>query len=113
MPNIPQFAFCYYGTLIARKIAVPINFLSIANELRATSVITERFHVLNDSDIYEYDRIYNSFDPEYSRKYVDTYSRGIAIEAESNKISVRSPVLFFLMFLLRDRLFPTFIRELL
>jgi len=91
----------------------PTFYESIANELRATSVITERFHVLNDSDIYEYDRIYNSFDPEYSRKYVDTYSRGIAIEAESNKISVRSPVLFFLMFLLRDRLFPTFIRELL
>ena len=91
----------------------PTSYEAIANELRATSIITERFHVLNDTDIYGYERIYNSFDSEYSRKYGNTYSKGIAIEAESNKITVRSPVLFFLMFLLRDRLFPTFISELL
>lgn len=86
---------------------------AIANELRASSVITERYHVLNDDDIYEYKGIYNSFDPEYSRKCVEVYSRGIAIEKESNTITSRSPVLFFLMFLLRDRFFPTFICELL
>lgn len=91
----------------------PTFYEGIAKELRATSVITERFHVLNDTDIYEYERISNSFDPEYSKKYGNNYSDGIAIEAESNKVTVRSPVLFFLMFLLRDRLFPTFISQLL
>lgn len=35
MPNIPQFTFCYYGTLRAGRIAVPINFISLANELRS------------------------------------------------------------------------------
>jgi len=91
----------------------PPFYEAIANELLASSVITERYHILNDDDIYEYERIYNSYDPEYSRKYVDVYSRGIAIEKEGNKITSRSAVLFFLMFLLRDRLFPTFIFELL
>jgi hypothetical protein len=91
----------------------PTFYENIANELRASLVITERFHVLNDADIYEYDRIYNSYDPEYSRKRINPYSRGIKIETESNKITIRSSVLFFLMFLLRDRLFPTFICELL
>lgn len=91
----------------------PSFYESIANEIRATSIIPERFHVLQDSDIYEYERIYNSFDPEFSRKYQKVYSRGIAVEAESNKVTVRSPGIFFIMFLLRDRFFPTFIAELL
>ncbi len=34
MPNIPQFVFCYYGTLLVERIVVPINFMSIANDLK-------------------------------------------------------------------------------
>ncbi|MHC1698826.1 MAG: hypothetical protein AB9919_12350 [Geobacteraceae bacterium] len=90
----------------------PQFYESIANELRASSIIIERFHVLNDTDIYEYDRINNTYDSEYSKKYIDVYSSGIALEKERNKVTSRSPVLFYLMFLLRDRFFPTFIRDL-
>lgn len=90
----------------------PQFYDSIANELRASSIIVERYHILNDTDIYEYEGINNSYDPEYSKKYLDVYSRGIAVEKEHNKVTSRSPALFFLMFLLRDRLFPTFIRDL-
>ncbi len=38
MPNIPQFVFGYYGTLIAGYTVVPINFSSIAKELKTTPV---------------------------------------------------------------------------
>jgi hypothetical protein len=91
----------------------PQFYQAIANELRASSIIAERYHVLNDTDIYEYEGVSNSYDPEYSKTYIPVYSRGIAIETEHNKVTLRSNALFFLMFLLRDRLFPVFIRELL
>jgi len=66
MPNIPQFAFCYYGTLIARKIAVPINFLSIANELRSkpteqikiTSEVSDQLKDSQPSIIFVADFLY-------------------------------------------------------
>lgn len=90
----------------------PQFYESIANDLRATSITMERYHVLNDTDIYEYEGIYNSYDSEYSKKYLDVYSRGIAVEREQNQVTSRSPALFLLMFLLRDRFFPTFIRDL-
>ena len=51
--------------------------------------------------------------PNIVENYVEIYSNGIALEKESNKITIRSSDLFFLMFLLRDRFFPTFIQELL
>lgn len=38
MPNIPQFVFAYYGTLMAGRMATPINFMSIASELRKKKV---------------------------------------------------------------------------
>ncbi|KKT81231.1 MAG: hypothetical protein A3B99_05045 [Candidatus Yanofskybacteria bacterium RIFCSPHIGHO2_02_FULL_44_12b] len=38
MPNIPQFAFCYYGILSAGRIAVPINFMSIAADLKTKNI---------------------------------------------------------------------------
>ncbi len=41
MPNIPQFAFCYYGTLMANHIAVPVNFISIADDLKAQKPVSE------------------------------------------------------------------------
>jgi hypothetical protein len=88
-----------------------VFYESIANELRASSVIIERFHILNDSDIYDYENISNSYDSEYSKKYTAIYSGGILMDIENSKISIRSNVLFFLAFLLRDRVFPTFIRE--
>lgn len=88
------------------------NFYSeVANELRATSIILERFHVLNESELFTYDRVNNSYDSTYSKDYVEEYSDGIAIELESNKVSVRSKSLFYIIFLLRDRIFPTFIKE--
>jgi long-chain acyl-CoA synthetase len=36
--NSPQFVFAYYGTLMNRSIVVPINFMSIANELKRKNV---------------------------------------------------------------------------
>lgn len=86
---------------------------AIANELGASSIITERFHVLSDAELYGYQDITSSFDPEFSREYLENYSSGISIEREKNKVTIRSPVLFFLLFLMRDRMFPTFIREML
>lgn len=38
MPNIPQFIFGYYGALTAGYTVVPINFSSIAKELKTTPV---------------------------------------------------------------------------
>lgn len=38
MVNVPQFVFAYYGCLIYGSIAVPINFMSIANELKKKKV---------------------------------------------------------------------------
>lgn len=38
MPNIPQFVFAYYGTLLSGNIAVPINFTTIAKELKKLPV---------------------------------------------------------------------------
>jgi long-chain acyl-CoA synthetase len=37
MPNIPQFVMTYYGIMYAGQTAVPINFISIANDLKARS----------------------------------------------------------------------------
>lgn len=34
LPNVPQFIFAYYGTLLAQTINVPINYLTIGKELR-------------------------------------------------------------------------------
>lgn len=52
MPNIPQFVFSYYGALITERIAVPINFISIASdlknkkisEIKITEEITAQLH---------------------------------------------------------------------
>jgi long-chain acyl-CoA synthetase len=33
-PNIPQFVFAYYGALLSDMVAVPINFSSVARELK-------------------------------------------------------------------------------
>lgn len=34
LPNIPQFVFAYFGTLLSGNTAVPINFLSVAGDLK-------------------------------------------------------------------------------
>ena len=39
MPNIPQFAFCYYGALMADRITVPVNFMSIGNDLKSKNPV--------------------------------------------------------------------------
>ena len=38
MPNIPQFPLCYYGALLAGRTVVPINFISLANDLRTKNL---------------------------------------------------------------------------
>lgn len=98
---------------LSHLIGDPLFYESIANELRASSIILERFHILKDSDIFQYDQIQNSFEHDYKREYCEAYSKGIVIEREGNTISTRSPALFLLMVLLRDRTFPTFVQELL
>lgn len=34
MPNIPQFVFAYYGTVMAGRVVVPINFSSIVSDIK-------------------------------------------------------------------------------
>lgn len=55
LPNIPQFAIAYYGAHLAGKTAIPVNFSSIAKELKTKPVkeikITEEITAqLTDSE---------------------------------------------------------------
>lgn len=66
MPNIPQFVFSYYGALIAERIAVPINFISIAgdlknkkiNEIKITEEIVNQLHDARPRVIFVSDSFY-------------------------------------------------------
>lgn len=66
MPNIPQFVFSYYGALIAERIAVPINFISIAgdlkkkkiNEIKITEEIVNQLHDAKPRVIFVSDSFY-------------------------------------------------------
>lgn len=66
MPNIPQFVFSYYGALIAERIAVPINFISIAgdlkkkkvNEIKITEEIVNQLHDSKPRVIFVSDLFY-------------------------------------------------------
>lgn len=67
MPNIPQFVFSYYGALIAERIAVPINFISIAgalkkkkiNEIKITEEIVNQLHDAKPRVIFVSDSFYS------------------------------------------------------
>lgn len=69
MPNIPQFVFAYYGTLMAGRIAAPINFMSIASDLRkkkpadikVSREIVEQFLTSRPSLVFIADMFYPIF----------------------------------------------------
>jgi hypothetical protein len=88
---------------------------NIANDLRASKIILEFFHVLNQDSLYKHNHIeiIKSSDHDFSIDFNENYSQLIQYEREKNTISLRSNGLFFIMILLRDRYFPTFIRDLL
>lgn len=103
------------------SILLDISYLSkdkslyedVANDLRASSIITEFYHVINDEDVYHYDNIETSNDPDFSKEFIDDYSSYICFERNNSNITINNIGIFYLIFLLRDRMFPTFITELL
>lgn len=88
-------------------------FEGIANDLRAVEAILEFYHVLADEAlfIHDHEQITTSIDGGFSLEYGQDYSKMIAHEGKANKVSIRDKSLLYLSFLLRDRYFPTFIRE--
>ncbi|MDD5007834.1 MAG: hypothetical protein PHC68_05440 [Syntrophorhabdaceae bacterium] len=88
-------------------------FEHIANDLKAVGVALEFYHILSDDALYTYNHreIVTSFDPDFSIKFKNEYSRMIQHERKQNSISVRDRAILFLMFLLRDRYFPSFIKD--
>lgn len=89
-------------------------FEGIANDLRAVEAILEFYHVLSDDALFvhDHDQIVTSTDTEFSLEYRQSYSKMIEHEVKANSVSIRDKNLFYLIFLLRDRYFPTFIAEL-
>jgi hypothetical protein len=75
----------------------------------------EFFHVTTDDALFTYDheQIVSSTDNEFALDYREDYSATIAYERKTNTVSTRHKALLLLMFLLRDRYFPTFITEML
>jgi hypothetical protein len=85
----------------------------IANDLRAVSIILEFYHVLIDDALFTYShkQIVTSNDPEFSLDFKMDYDRMIKHEREINTISIRDKSLLFIIFLLRDRYFPSIILD--
>lgn len=92
-----------------------IFYENVANDFKAMNIILEFFHVLDSDSLVTHNSktILTSSDYDYSLFYSDNYSQIIIYERAKNKIDFRDRSLFLLMFLLRDRYFPTFIKELL
>jgi len=90
-------------------------FEGIANDFRAVEAIMEFFHVTNDDALFTYDHhdIVSATDHDFSLEFRPDYCKAITYERKSNSVSVRHKGLFLIMFLLRDRYFPTFIAEML
>ena len=88
---------------------------SVANDFRAQKIILEFYHVLDDDSLYWYNskNIYIECDHDFSIKMIDNYSKIIEHELSANSIKKRDYSLFYLMFILRDRYFPSFLKELL
>jgi hypothetical protein len=89
-------------------------FEGIANDLRAEEAILEFYHVLSDDALFVHDhaQIVTSTDTEFSLEYCESYSKMIEHEVRTNSVATRDKNLFYLIFLLRDRYFPTFIADL-
>ncbi len=68
----------------------PEFYERIANDLRASSVILEYYHINIDENAYGYNGVSCSFDPRFKRKFETRYSKGIEIELEDNKMTLRS-----------------------
>lgn len=83
MPNVPQFVFAYYGTLMAGRVAVPINFASIADALKTkkatdilvTPEIIAQFMNSRPSLVFVADRFY----PIFSQIPIDWPCRVVAV----------------------------------
>lgn len=88
-------------------------FEGIANDLRAVEAILEFYHVLSDDAlfIHDHEQIVTTTDGEFSLEYCQSYSKMIDHETKTNSVSIREKCLLYLLFLLRDRYFPTFITE--
>ena len=86
----------------------------LANEFKATEIILEFFHVFDDDSLFTIDnrKIVTTTDARFSVDYREEYSNIVTYERSQNKITLRRKELIFLIFLLRDRYFPTFLREL-
>jgi hypothetical protein len=90
-------------------------FEGIANDFRATEAVLEFFHVITDDSLFTYDHeeIVSATDHDFALDVREDYSKTITYERKANTVTVRHKALFLIMFLLRDRYFPTFITELL
>lgn len=89
-------------------------FEDITNDYDASDIIIEYYHVTNNDAIYTHDdeTIVTSFDDEYSKEYIDDYSKIIKYERNNNTIAYRDNGVLMLIILLRDRYFPSFITDL-
>lgn len=89
-------------------------YRAVANDLRAVEIVPEFYHILNEEALFTYshESIVTSPDSDFSLDYVENYTKMIEYERKTNTISIRDNSLFFIMFLLRDRYFPTFMRDL-
>lgn len=85
MPNIPQFVFAYYGTVMAGRIATPINFASIAPDLKkkkfaditVSPEITAQFTNSRPSLVFVADMFY----PVFSQIPIDWPCRVVAVSS--------------------------------
>lgn len=86
---------------------------NVANDFKAMNIILEFYHVLDSESLITHNSktILTSSDFDYSLSYTEDYSKTIVYERIKSKIDFRDRFLFLLMFLLRDRYFPTFISE--
>jgi hypothetical protein len=89
-------------------------YASIANDIRAVDLGLEFFHVQTDEALYSYDgkHITTTTDTHFSLELCSDYSPAIMHERKNCSISIRDKWLFLVIFLLRDRYFPTFIMDL-
>lgn len=89
-------------------------YADIANELRAASIILSFYHVLNYDAVFTHahPQILSQHDNDFSLELNENYSRIIEYERRSTKLKFEGTGILFLAFLLRDRYFPTLMKEL-
>ncbi|MCW9708047.1 restriction endonuclease [Fodinibius salsisoli] len=93
---------------ISYKIGDQKLYEDIANDLKAVELIPEFYHILNQDALYTYDdpSILTSNDDKFKLAYEDDYTKMIKHERANSSVELDQNVLF-LIFLLRDRYFPT------